>query len=396
MSTFVDLSLLYETFHFPMFRYAFDQTLQESFSGELRPFAPIRSILLKGFVTEGEVVFLKLNNFKFFGLIRLAEDQSLLMIGPVTAFHYDRESLVEFTELYEVPAEQQHAFRKFLRSAPVCSEQQFLQDLLLMARLLNGSLLSPEDNRKEFLPVSRKGLARQIYDQYIERREENWNAEYRAARRLYGMIRDGAYRSLAMEMQDGPMVHFGVGSIDAMTLSDLNVEVRVDLEVFGIAGLEGGLAVSEVRSILDPYFQKLDLGGGVDMLRDVYLHAALTICRQVASSIPLDSERQDILAIYRYIRDNLYHPLSVEKIADALGYNSSYLSRKFKQETGRNLSDFLLECRLRESQLLLKYSEREISEISSILGFSSQSHFQTCFKKRFGVTPGNYRQGNYS
>lgn len=47
--------------------------------------------------------------------------------------------------------------------------------------------------------------------------------------------------------------------------------------------------------------------------------------------------------------------------------------------------------KLEEAKSLLTYSDKSLGEISSYLSFSSQSYFQNVFKKKYGITPLQYR-----
>ena len=81
-----------------------------------------------------------------------------------------------------------------------------------------------------------------------------------------------------------------------------------------------------------------------------------------------------------------------EKIAEKLHFSRTWLSRKFHEETGIPLSDFIRIKKTEEAQRLLRYTDKSLREISVYLGYSSQSHFQTVFKKQLGVTPMQYRR----
>ena len=56
------------------------------------------------------------------------------------------------------------------------------------------------------------------------------------------------------------------------------------------------------------------------------------------------------------------------------------------------MREFIMRCKLEEAKSLLTYTDKSLSEISSYLCFSSQAYFQNVFKKKFGVTPNEYRQ----
>ena len=54
---------------------------------------------------------------------------------------------------------------------------------------------------------------------------------------------------------------------------------------------------------------------------------------------------------------------------------------QFKKETGETIGRYIVTAKLQESKLLLAYSDRPLSEISNFFFFSSQSYFQSLFKR---------------
>lgn len=72
---------------------------------------------------------------------------------------------------------------------------------------------------------------------------------------------------------------------------------------------------------------------------------------------------------------------SPEKLAKELFLSCPYLSRRFKEETGESLTDFILKEKTEEAKRLLRYSDKSLTAIGNYLGFSSQSHFARVFKK---------------
>ena len=81
-----------------------------------------------------------------------------------------------------------------------------------------------------------------------------------------------------------------------------------------------------------------------------------------------------MIDVVNYIRHHISEPITVEKMAKALFMSRPYLSRKFKEETGESLTDFILYEKTEEAKRLLRYSDKPITAISSYLGFSSPSH----------------------
>ncbi len=92
-----------------------------------------------------------------------------------------------------------------------------------------------------------------------------------------------------------------------------------------------------------------------------------------------------------YVMKNLHGNIRVSEIADVLETNASYLSRVFKKYEGKTLQQYIQEERLLRAQNLLMVSDLTLEEISSYLGFSSQSYFGKLLKEKTGMTPKEYR-----
>ena len=67
------------------------------------------------------------------------------------------------------------------------------------------------------------------------------------------------------------------------------------------------------------------------------------------------------------------------------------LIRRFKAETGQTPYAYLMALRLQTAEMYLKYTGRTVEEIGWQTGFAGTSNFILQFKKRYGVTPAQYR-----
>lgn len=106
------------------------------------------------------------------------------------------------------------------------------------------------------------------------------------------------------------------------------------------------------------------------------------------------SESSDdlICTVVNYIKENIGERLTLGVIAGQVYLNPDYLCKLFKQKTGENLISYILKYKILLAKGYLMEGKR-ISEISEILGFSSEGHFITTFKKYAGQTPGAYLKG---
>lgn len=97
--------------------------------------------------------------------------------------------------------------------------------------------------------------------------------------------------------------------------------------------------------------------------------------------------------IIEYIRKNYNDPnISLQGIASMFKISTSYLSQFFKEQTGRNFSEYLEEIRINEACKLLGNMSLTIEEISGYVGYNNSYSFRRAFKRRLGQLPNEYRE----
>ncbi|MFD0715463.1 response regulator [Paenibacillus sp. GCM10027626] len=100
-----------------------------------------------------------------------------------------------------------------------------------------------------------------------------------------------------------------------------------------------------------------------------------------------------IANIHRHIDNRLGEDLTLSGIADLVYLNPSYLSRLYKQMTGRGLFEYIKERRLQEAKYLLRETPIKIHEIGKKIGMAAPAYFSRFFRKETGLTPQEYRDG---
>ena len=95
-------------------------------------------------------------------------------------------------------------------------------------------------------------------------------------------------------------------------------------------------------------------------------------------------------SVTSYIREHLTEDFSVDQMAQDLFLSRSYLSTKFKKETGMTLSQYIQEQKIEKAKSLLKTTDRSILEIATYLGFCDAKYFGARFKKFYKVPPTRY------
>lgn len=103
-------------------------------------------------------------------------------------------------------------------------------------------------------------------------------------------------------------------------------------------------------------------------------------------------ERQEINDAVRYIRHNYNRNITLEEIAKSVNLSKVYFSQLFKNETGMNFTDFLIQFRIEEAAKLLKSTDMKVYEIAEQVGIPDQHYFNRLFKNITGVTPKKFRE----
>lgn len=92
-----------------------------------------------------------------------------------------------------------------------------------------------------------------------------------------------------------------------------------------------------------------------------------------------------------YIKLNYSEKISIKEIADQLYLSPNYLSELFKKHTGKTISEYLSEYRLEKACQLLDHAEYRVGDVSGMVGIHDGRYFSNMFKKKYGMTPTEYR-----
>ena len=98
--------------------------------------------------------------------------------------------------------------------------------------------------------------------------------------------------------------------------------------------------------------------------------------------------------IARFVRDNYNRELTLQEIAEHFFLSREYVCRRFKQDTGENLIDYLSRLRIGKAKELLANPHLKIVDISQAVGYQDGKYFSKVFKKLEGVSPNEYRRLN--
>jgi AraC-like DNA-binding protein len=195
------------------------------------------------------------------------------------------------------------------------------------------------------------------------------------------------------------------GSYDVLHLhipNDLVAEYARDLLGEGIRALG---AVSDPGN--DPVVERLgrallaadEFGGSLGQLYADCVGIAIVArlaarcgARPSGRSPPKGLPRWQLKRAIDFVESHLAEPLGLSAIAAATGLTRMHFATQFRVATGLRPHEYLLRRRIERAQEMLIGSEKSLVEIALNVGFQTQSHFTTVFKRLAGEPPGAWRQ----
>jgi signal transduction histidine kinase/DNA-binding response OmpR family regulator/ligand-binding sensor domain-containing protein len=106
---------------------------------------------------------------------------------------------------------------------------------------------------------------------------------------------------------------------------------------------------------------------------------------------PNELDKEFIDRAIALINDEMSNPeFSINDFCQSMAMSRSSIYNKIKTLTGQAPNDFIRIIRLNKAQELLKSRKYNISEVSTMIGFSDPKYFSTSFKKQFGISPSKY------
>lgn len=225
---------------------------------------------------------------------------------------------------------------------------------------------------------------------------KNWLREQASSGRIVGGISNGAFLLAQAKMLDGyaATVHWE----DFTSFCTLYPKVLPRYQRFLID--RDRMTCSGGTSTLDLFLEvvRKDLGN------DLCLQVSRQMLLREYTKAGNDEKRSFFDASHHYslrvqralsvIDAGTEQRLNVGELAAQVGLSRRQLLRLFRRETGRTPSTMLIHRRLERANSLVMHSLLPLVVISSAVGFSSQSHMTSSYKKYYGMTPSEHRRAH--
>lgn len=132
-----------------------------------------------------------------------------------------------------------------------------------------------------------------------------------------------------------------------------------------------------------------------DMLKGRYSQVVETVSKAELPELIVDERDKKLLnAINHWLANHLSDStLSVDTLAEAMGYRRTVFYKKVKTLTGMTPADYIKTQRLNHAAEMLRDETITVAEVCYKVGISDPHYFAKLFKQQFGISPKKYQQG---
>lgn len=321
---------------------------------------------------------------------RTDETDTFLVLGPVFETSISPAIFERQMNLRKMTVSSQIHFLKMVNDIPILSSQQLFHYGAMFHYAVFGNRItyngiatktSPLHNpRNTAFPELDKydipfSHGSQAYEKMLLRNVREGNVHY-------------IYPSQGMSIQNLTVGILCPGD----PLRQAKDSIIVFIALVARAAVEGGLSMETAYSLSDYYIQCLELTDSVsnvyELSRDMY-DTFVRAVHQIRHQTPYS---QTVQSAMETIHKHVYDEIDMDTLAKELGYNTYYMTKLFKKETGMSIKEYILKEKMENAKILLETTNIDINEISDSLCFHWPNYFSTVFKKETGYTPLEYRK----
>lgn len=318
----------------------------------------------------------------------------LIVVGPVYTSEISGNLILDYARANHLSTQSREKLLAAFNQTPIYPYIEFTRIVTLIYYFIY-------QEKMEISLLSTAGISQEIIAQASEARTyqksqvyaENYiHATYAFEQYMWECVREGKLDKLKRHLlKTGTYGNIGpIGNNDPVRQQKNTFICAVTLATR--AAIQGGLSPEAAYSLSDLYIQQVETMKEVLPIMTLSEAMLYDFTTRVSSHNRTRRYSKMVNDCCNFINEHARENLRVHEVAAFTGFNADYVSKKFKEETGRSIGDYIREAKISEAKSLLKYSDLSLAEISEVLSFSSQSFFTAVFKQVTGVTPKQFRE----
>lgn len=229
-----------------------------------------------------------------------------------------------------------------------------------------------------------------------ERDSDTRRFAYNAEINRYGLIAEGDLEGLKKDLdRQKKSSTYRRGVLSKDNLNNEKYHAIIMTALVSRFCIEHGMDIAISYTLSDIFIRKIDAASTPEAVRAISDEVRIEYCTRMRDLSKKQVVSRYVVLAIDYIRMHVQEPITVEQVAHELSVNSSYLSKLFKQEMGKSISEYIRDSKIEIAEHMLRHLDDTSLQIANYLGFSSQSHFIQVFRKQTGMTPEEYRKKHY-
>ena len=325
-------------------------------------------------------------HYHYYGIVNY--DEFKIIIGPTRQTNENSQELRELAFKANVDNDDVDNFINSMKSIVRMPIESILQILCTINYVLNNEKKSLKDITIHDA-LQDKMISKQNNEMIETTNDFNIHNSYDQERAIMSIVSKGDVAALNSWLEFAPAISEGTLAKEQLR-QHKNIFI-VSATLVSRAAIRGGMDVNDAFSISDFYIQRCELLYSLNDITNLQYRMILDYTERVSKLRINQNNSKLLMDVANYIYHHISEPIKTKDIANSLYLSRPYLSKKFKEETNENISDYIIKEKINEAKRLLRYSNKSLTQISSYLGFSSPSHFSRVFKKYTNLIPSEYK-----
>lgn len=333
--------------------------------------------------------------FQYYGYVLIDPDYHIV-IGPTSILTIDKKKLDNLIFLLNVKAEEQEEYIGKLNASPTFSAERMGWFLSFIATSLNAVPLFIEEVAvqtnwdKQSDDIATDSVNNELLIAEEEKAQDVIYETYQHEKMMVFYIKNGQPETLETVLSAFPKMKAGLMAEDTLRqYKDMGICCAT---IASRASIEGGLNIHTAFYLSDLYIQKIEMLHDSSSIQQLINQLIIDFAKRTKQAKYNCNNSKLFLKCAHYVSENLFNNIKIQDMANEFQISRSYLCHQFHKKAEVTLTQYILYEKVIESQRLLQFTNKSISDIALHLAFSSQSHFQTVFKKFTGITPNKYRE----
>ncbi len=386
--------LLYETNK--LYFWVYDSNLQllettypaEDYQG----FDSLFQIQAAPLISWEEDCCLPLNVYSFFNVEWLLDFErednqikKIYVLGPTFTGENSYNALVKRMDERNLSIKVRAAVAKTLSSLPIIADNILNNYIIQLHYLITGDII--KDN---ILMLSRSS---DLKYENPSKTASHHNGIWASEQTFLRLFKEGN-PDFAKAIANSTLLSSGVKHDGKDTLRVAKNNAFVLLTLLSRASIEGGVSPDVAYDLNDFFAQRIEDADSIASNTQVCKELMQTYFNKVCDAKKASGVSSIVKNSCDYITTHITEKITLSDLAERSGYSEYYFSRKFKQEMGLSITEYIMQQKIERAKELLSTTNQSILDISLKLSFNSRSYFSDSFQKLVGISPGEYRKQN--